>query len=62
MGPREEMFCAGRQALTLLFEAVKNHRLVDSDLLCRFTGTVILCLSSVPLTRFHLREIFNTQT
>ena len=45
----------------MLFEAAKNRRLVDSDLLCHFVGAAISCLSAVPLARFHLREIFNAQ-
>ena len=50
-----------RQAHALLFEAVKNRRLVDrSPTFCVFSRTQ-KCLSSVPLTRFHLREIFNVQ-
>ena len=49
------------QAHALLFEAVKNRLLVDSDLLRRFTGAVISCLPVVPLARLHLREIFNAQ-
>ena len=49
------------QAHVLLFEAAKNRPLVDSDLLCRFAGAVISCLPDVPLTRFHLRKIFNSQ-
>jgi hypothetical protein len=43
------------------FEAAKNRRLVDSDLLRRFAGAAISCLPSVPLARFHLREVFNSQ-
>jgi hypothetical protein len=34
---------------------------VDSDLLRRFAGAVISCLTVVPLARFHLREVFNSQ-
>jgi hypothetical protein len=49
------------QARALLFEAANNRRLVDSDLLRRFSGTVISYLPAVPLARFHLREVFNTQ-
>ena len=45
----------------LLFEADKNRRLVDSDLLCRFAGASISCLLVVPLARVHLRKIFNAQ-
>ena len=57
-----ERRCFARcQARALLFEAVKNRRLVDSDRLCRFTGASISCLSDVPLARFHLCEIFNAQ-
>ncbi len=46
---------------SLLFEAVKNRRLVDSDLLRRFTGAAISCLLTVSLAYFHLREVFNAQ-
>ncbi len=53
------MRCGVKHAL--LFEKAKNRRLVDSDLLCRFAGAAISCLPGVPLTLFHLREIFNTQ-
>ncbi len=49
------------QARALLFEAAKNRRLVESDLLRRFSGVAISCLPAVPLARFHLREIFNPQ-
>ncbi len=49
------------QARALLFEAVKNRRLVDSELLCCFTGATISCLPDVPSPHFHLREIFNVQ-
>ena len=59
--PERRYFALRRQTRELLFEEAKNRRLVDSDLLCRFTGTVISCLTTVPLTRFHLREIFNVQ-
>ena len=59
--PERRCFALRRQARALLFEAVKNRRLVDSDLLRRFTGAAISCLPTVPLTRFHLREIFNAQ-
>ena len=51
-----------RQECELFFEAFKNRRrLVDSDLLRRFVGAAISCLTEVPLDRFHLREVFNTQ-
>ena len=50
-----------RQARALLFEAVKNRRLVDSNLLRNFSGAAISCLPAVPLARFHLREVFNVQ-
>ena len=46
--------CVARRAL--LFEADNNRRLVDSDLLRRFSGAAISCLPAVPLARFHLRE------
>ena len=59
--PERRCFALRRQARALLFEATKNRRLVDSDLLCRFAGATISCLPAVPLTRFHLREIFNVQ-
>jgi hypothetical protein len=39
----------------------QSRRLVDSDLLRRFVGSTISCLLAVPLTHFHLREVFNTQ-
>ncbi len=58
--PERRCFALCRQARSLLFEAAKNRRLVDSDLLRRFTGAAISCLSAVPLARFHLHEIFNT--
>ena len=54
-------FALRRQARALLFEAVKNRRLVDSDLLCRFAGAAISYLPAVPLVRIHLREVFNAQ-
>ena len=59
--PERRCFALRRQARALLFETVKNRRLVDSDLLRRFMGAVILCLSAVSLTRFHFREVFNAQ-
>ncbi len=45
----------------LLFESVKNCRRVDSDLLRWCTGASISCLPVVPMSRFHLREVFNAQ-
>ena len=57
--PERRCFALRRQARALLFETAKNRRLVDSDLLCRFAGAVISCLSTVPLACFHLGEIFN---
>jgi hypothetical protein len=54
-------FALRRQKRALLFEASKNRRLVDSDLLRRFAGAAISCLPAVPLARFHLREVFNSQ-
>jgi hypothetical protein len=54
-------FALRRQARALLFEASKNRRLVDSDLLRRFAGAAVSCLPAVPLARFHLREVFNSQ-
>ena len=59
--PERRCFALRRQTRELLFEEAKNRHLVDSDLLCRFTGAFISCLTAVPLTRFHLREIFNAQ-
>jgi hypothetical protein len=59
--PERRCFALRRQARALLFEAAKNRRLVDSDLLRRFTGAAISCLPSVSLVRFHLREVFNAQ-
>ena len=59
--PERRCFALRRQARALLFEAAKNRRLVDSDLLRHFAGAAILCLPTVPLARFHLREIFNAQ-
>ena len=59
--PERRCFALWRQVRALLFEAAKNRCLVDSDLLCRFTGAVIPCLPVVPLARFHFREIFNAQ-
>ena len=59
--PERRCFALRRQPRALLFEAAKNRRLVDSDLLRRFTGADISYLSAVPMTRFHLREVFNTQ-
>ena len=58
--PERRCFALRRQARALLFEASKNRRLVDSDLL-RFAGAAISCLPAVPLARFHLREVFNSQ-
>jgi hypothetical protein len=57
--PERRCFALRRQACALLFEAVKNRRLVDSDLLRCFSGAVISCLSAVLLVPFHLREVFN---
>ena len=59
--PERRCFALRRQARVFLFETAKNRLLVDSDLLCRFAGAVISCLSPVPLVRFHLHEIFNAQ-
>jgi hypothetical protein len=59
--PERRCFALCRQAHALLFEAANNRRLVDSDLLRCFSGTTISCLPAVPLTRFHLREVFNAQ-
>ena len=59
--PERRCFALWRQARALLFEAVKNRRLVDSDLLCRFAGAAISCLPALPLARFHLLEIFNAE-
>ena len=60
--PERRCFSLRRQdRVLLLFETTKNRRLVDSNLLRRFTGASISCLSVVPLACFHLREIFNTQ-
>jgi hypothetical protein len=59
--PERRCFSLRRQARTLLFETVKNRRLVDSDLLRCFSGAAISCLPAVPLARFHLREVFNAQ-
>ena len=59
--PERRCFALRRQARALLFEASKNRRLVDSDLLRRFAGAAISCLPAVPLARFHLREVFNSQ-
>ena len=59
--PERRFFALRRQARALLFETVKNRRLVDSDLLRRFTGAAISCLPVVPLARFQLREVFNAQ-
>ena len=65
--PERRYFALRRQSYALLFESAKNRRLVDSDLLRRFDSdllrrsAVISCLPPVPLTRFHLREIFNAQ-
>ncbi len=50
-----------RRCFALRFQAAKNRRLVDSDLLRCIAGAVISCLTAVPLTRFHLREVFNAQ-
>ena len=55
------MFCVSASNTDAALRTSKNRHLVDSDLLCRFTGTVISCLSTVPLARFHLREIFNAE-
>jgi hypothetical protein len=59
--PERRCFALRRQTRALLFQTTKNRRLVDSDLLRRFSRAVISCLSAVPLARFHLREVFNTQ-
>ena len=59
--PERRCFALRRQARALLFEAAKNRRLVDSNLLRRFSGAAISCLPAVPLARFHLREVFNAQ-
>ena len=59
--PERRCFALRRQARALLFGASKNRRLVDSDLLRRFAGAAISCLPAVPLARFHLREVFNSQ-
>ncbi len=59
--PERRCFALRRDACALLFESVKNRRLVDSDLLRRFTGAVISCLPGVTLARFHLREVFNAE-
>jgi hypothetical protein len=59
--PERRCFALCRQARALLFETAKNRRLVDSDLLRRFSGTSISCLPAVPLARSHLREVFNAQ-
>jgi hypothetical protein len=59
--PERRCFALCRQARALLFEATKNRRLVESDLLRRFSGASISCFPAVPLTRFHLREVFNAQ-
>jgi hypothetical protein len=59
--PERRCFALSRQARALLFETVKNRRLVVSDLLRRFSGTAISWLPAVPLVRFHLREVFNAQ-
>jgi hypothetical protein len=59
--PERRCFALRRHVRALLFQAAKNRRLVDSDLLRRFAGAAISCLSTVPLARFHLREVFNTQ-
>jgi hypothetical protein len=58
--PERRCFALRRQARALIFEAAKNRRLVDSDLLCRFAGAAISCLPVVPFAHFHLREIFNS--
>ncbi len=58
------MLCAASSsARALLFEADKNRRLVDSDLLRFFVGAAISCscLLAVPLARFHRREVFIAQ-
>ena len=59
--PERRCLALRREARALLFEVVKNRRLVDSDLLRSFAGAVIFCFPSVPLVRFHLREVFNAQ-
>ena len=59
--PERRCFALRRQARALLFEAANNRRLVDSNLLRRFSGAAISCLPAVPLARFHLREVFNAQ-
>ncbi len=59
--PERRCFALRRQARALLFQAVKNRRLVDSDLLRCFSGASISCLPAVPLARFYLREVFNAQ-
>ncbi len=63
-GSREEVLCAASSsARALLFEADKNRRVVDSDLLRIFAEAAIscCCLLEVRLARFHLREVFNAQ-
>jgi hypothetical protein len=59
--PERRCFALRRQTRALLFETSNNRRLVDSDLLRCFAGAVISCLPVVPLARFHLREVFNSQ-
>ncbi len=59
--PERRCFALRRQARAMLFETAKNRRLVDSDLLRRFSGAAISCLPAVPLARFYLREVFNAQ-
>ncbi len=59
--PERRCVALRRPARALLFEAAKNRRLVDSDLLRRFSGAAISCWPAVPLARFHLREVFNAQ-
>ena len=50
--PERRCFALRRQARALLFEAANNRRLVDSDLLRRFSGAAISCLPAVPLAPF----------
>jgi hypothetical protein len=58
----EKRYCAlRRQTRALSFETAKNRRLVDSDLLPRFTEAVVSYLTAVPLPHFHPREVFNVQ-
>jgi hypothetical protein len=59
--PERRCFALCRQARALLFEAANNRRLVDSDLLRRFSGATISCLPAVPLASFHLRECLGSR-